>query len=242
MFICPDLMARDIVVIDPGHGGRATGATGYWGTYEKDITLKIALYVRDFLQKQGIKVIMTRHKDVDIPLKVRSEIANRVQASVFVSIHCNASLSLKPDGVETWIVGHGVNPYETDDTSSLQGPQNIVMTLWSVQNFALLVQSLLLADSIQSSIVRMIPDVTNRGIKRAGYAVLHYCRRPSVVVETGFITNKEEGKRLSTPAYQKRLARAIGKGIIHFLSIQKKKNLLMYLLQRQRLHMRLLKK
>lgn len=208
--------ARPVVVLDPGHGGKARGAEGYYGVYEKVVTLKIALYLKEFLEEKGIDVVLTRTGDWDLPLKMRSNVANTLQACCFVSIHCNASLDLSPSGVETWVYGNGVNPYELDPTRVPPGAK-ILIPLAQLKSLGLLLESLRLAMSIQHQLVTLLRPVKDRGVKRAGYAVLHYCKRPAVVVETGFITNPTEGKRLLMPGYQRTIARAIGRGIIKFL-------------------------
>ena len=166
VFSCA-VMARPVVVIDPGHGGEAAGAEGYYGVYEKDVTLKISLYLKAFLEERGFDVVMTRTGDWDLPLKERSEVANTVDACCFVSIHCNASVDLEPQGVETWVVGNGVNPFEIDPTQNIPEALVGLRLINGLKAMGLLMRSLHLAFEIQKSLVTSIRGVKDRGIKRA---------------------------------------------------------------------------
>jgi len=228
--------ARPVVVIDPGHGGAATGCEGYYGIYEKVVTLKIALLVRKYLEKQGIDVVMTRWGDWDLPLHARADVANTVKSACFVSIHCNASLNLKPQGVETYTYGNGNNEYEPDQMFDADktpavsglGPEQ------ALKAYGHAIESHVLALSIQQSLINGLKSVRDRGVRQARYAVLHYNHRPAVVAEVGFLTNEKEGKRLLDVAYQDKIARLVTKGIMIFLDRQKK-GALRYLTNR-RLH------
>jgi len=97
------------VCIDPGHGGSQPGAVGYFGTKEKDITLQVALQLRDVLKNAGVEVVMTRESDKDVrtakqpnELQARCDVANNSKADVFVSVHCNAADDRTAHGTETW--------------------------------------------------------------------------------------------------------------------------------------------
>ena len=230
--------ARPVVVIDPGHGGAATGCEGYYGIYEKVVTLSIALKVRKYLENEGIDVVMTRWGDWDLPLHDRADVANTVQADCFVSIHCNASLRLSPQGVETYTYGNGSNKYEPDQMVNATGiaPVASTGTEQALDSYGLAMESHVLAISIQQSLIRGLKTVIDRGVRQARYAVLHYNLRPAVVAEVGFLTNEKEGKRLLDTAYQDRIARLLVKGIKLFLS-RKKEGALKYL-GRRRLRLR----
>lgn len=231
------VQARPVVVIDPGHGGAATGCEGYYGVYEKAVTLSIALLVRKYLEKQGIDVVMTRWGDWDLPLHARADVANIVHAACFVSIHCNASLSLKPQGIETYTYGNGSNEYEPDQMFDMgKAPiESVIGTEQALENYGLAMESHVLALSIQQSLVQGLKPAIDRGVRQARYAVLHYNRRPAVVAEVGFLTNEKEGKRLLDPNYQDHVARLLAKGISLFLDRQKT-GALRYLIRR-RIHL-----
>ncbi len=211
-------VARPVVVIDPGHGGAATGCEGFYGVYEKVVTLKVALLVQKYLKQAGISVVMTRRGDWDLPLYARADVANTVHADCFVSIHCNASLDLAPHGIETYTYGPGTNRYEPDQMVGPDVPPvaTILGTQQALQRYGTALESHVLALSIQQSLVRGL-KAKDRGVRQARYAVLHYNRRPAVVAEIGFLTNEDEGKRLLDPKYQDHVARLLVRGIKVFL-------------------------
>ena len=176
--------ARFVVVIDPGHGGKDPGAIGVTGVREVDVILPISLQVARQLERQGIQVVLTRNADYFVELSGRVQIASRVNADLFVSIHANA-INNRPDvyGLETYYYSSGES----------------------------------LARFIHNSILQSL-NIPNRGVRRARFFVLRHSAMPSVLVETGYLTNYEEAARLATPAYQSQMADAIARGIIQYLN------------------------
>jgi len=177
------------ICIDAGHGGSQPGAVGYSGTLEKDITLAVALKLRQILLKQGFSVVMTRESDKDVrttkqpnELQARCDVANKSGADYFVSIHCNASDSLSAHGTETW--------YTEKD-----------------------VKSKVFANCIQSDLVKQIKR-TDRGTKCGNYYVTKYTHMPAVLVELAFISNPEEEKLLKDEIFQWKCALGIANGIL----------------------------
>lgn len=185
----PPLPARDgrtLVVIDPGHGGPIDlGAVGIGGLVEKDIVLEISLQVAQLLQQQGIQVVMTRQDDRDLDLPPRSEIANRVNADLFVSIHANAISMSRPD----------VNGLETFYYDSGKG----------------------LAQDIQASMLEAFP-MNDRGVRQARFHVLRNTKMPAVLVEVGFVTGNYDALILANPQQRIRMAQAIARGILRYIS------------------------
>jgi len=213
-----------IVVLDAGHGGKDPGrpAKSY---IEKDIALSIVLKLGKKLQSlDRVKVIYTRDKDVFVDLKERGRIANDADADLFVSVHCNA-FSNQADGTETYVLGLHANKqnfevakhensviflednyeekYEGFDPNS---PEAVIgMTLMQEE---FLDQSLSLASKIQNNF-RDVLKRKDRGVKQAGFVVLHQTYMPSVLIETGFITNTQEGAFLNSKSGQDKVAESI---------------------------------
>lgn len=188
-------LAGKRIVLDPGHGGTDPGAIGPGGTQEKDVTLPIALAVRDLLVKAGAKVWLTRDTDRDVyapndsaveELGARVAVANANQADVFISIHANASTDASATGTGTYYYRK----------SGYDG---------------------MLADYIQRSVVAAT-GLADRGTVAANLYVTKRTRMPAVLVETAFISNPREEKLLATPAFQQRLAAGIVNGLDQFFS------------------------
>lgn len=209
------------VVLDPGHGGKDPGCV-YAGLKEKDLVLDMALEVKKLLEAnhKDIKVILTRSKDVYIPLEERTAIANAAKADLFISIHINAAKNKNAKGIETYVLNM------TTDKSALetaafenQDVSNNISSLQSILNdIALnskLEESLILAGIVQSNIVKTVktPTKENLGVKKAPFYVLIGAQMPSILVETGFLSNAEEAKKLGSASYKKELSKGIYRGI-----------------------------
>ncbi|RKS53131.1 N-acetylmuramoyl-L-alanine amidase [Gillisia mitskevichiae] len=216
--------SKFVVVLDAGHGGKDPGNRG-GGFQEKDIALNIILKIGAELEKDNnIKVVYTRDSDVFIPLEKRGKIANDAKADLFVSVHCNAHNS-QASGTETFVLGIHRNStnfevakrensvifleenYEvTYDGFDPNSPESSIgMTIMQEEY---LDQSILLADFVQKKFTHDLKR-TNRGVKQAGFIVLHQTYMPSVLIETGFLTNKEEGPYLNSSNGQSKMADAI---------------------------------
>jgi len=224
----------NVIVIDPGHGGKDPGAIGQLGLCEKDVVLKVALKVESLLKKQlpGVKIVMTRDKDVFIPLKNRAQIANKQinknRAGIFLSIHANASYNKKSTGYETFVLSPVASDDEARAVAAMENgiidplPSNstsvgrIISQLLSNEYIR---ESYKLANYIQSGYKRYRPkDVEDRGIKKALFYVLEGTLMPSVLTEIGFITNREEEKRMRDNDYQWKIAKSITDGIVNFVN------------------------
>ena len=214
------------IVIDAGHGGKDFGAVGAIGR-EKDIVLNIALKTGKYIEQNvpGVKVIYTRKTDVFIPLHERAEIANKNNADLFISIHANSNPSSKPYGTETYAMGlhksddnlqvaqlensailqeeNYMENYEGFDPNSAES--YIIFNLF--QNIYL-EQSIDFASYVQNEF-REKAKRRDRGVKQAGFLVLWKTTMPSVLIETGFISNSKEEKYLLTDEGQSYLASAI---------------------------------
>ncbi|CAM0116921.1 hypothetical protein RSOCI_01060 [Rhabdochlamydiaceae symbiont of Dictyostelium giganteum] len=177
--------AKPLVIIDPGHGGGDEGAkVGY--LMEKRLTLTSALMVRKNLEEMGYRVILTRSKDVFIPLSRRVSIANQTKAHLFVSIHYNTSPSEEAQGVEVFYYG----------------PPNLTRTK----------SSRFLGNAILYGITGHTKAVS-RGVKRGNFHVIRETVMPSVLVEGGFMTHAKERSCLRDRLYLEKIARGIAQGI-----------------------------
>ena len=221
-----------VVVLDAGHGGHYSGNRGN-GYYEKEIALKIALRVGAQLEKNpDLRVIFTRKKDVFVDLIERANIANRADADLFVSIHCDAFTSSKAFGAGTFVLGLHENErnfkvaqkensvifleenYEQKyDGFNPNDPESVISLILMQETY--LDQSIVAASTIQKSFVNNLKR-KDRTVKQAGFVVLKYTYMPSVLVETGFLTNISEGAFLNSSKGQNQMAVAIAKAIINY--------------------------
>lgn len=224
-----------VVILDAGHGGKDAGNTGN-NYFEKDIALKIVLKVGQQLEKyEDLKVIYTRKTDVFIPLDKRAEIANKANADLFVSIHCNGVGNSSPSGTETFVLGlhrnednleiamkeNSVIKFEDDyqikyDGFNPESPESYIG--FTIMQEEFLDQSALLANFVQNHFQKKM-SLKNRGVKQAGFLVLRETYMPSVLIETGFLTNKNEGAFLNSNKGQNQLANAIVDGINDYKNI-----------------------
>jgi len=218
------------IVIDPGHGGKDPGAVGYTGKQEKDVVLSVAEILKNQLLKEGFEVFLTRDTDEFVSLKSRTERANQVKADLFVSLHCNASKSREADGVEVYFLSTAktneariVEALENSVVEKYEGEQalakydDLSYILMDMAQSEQLEESSNLALKIQANLVT-ISKASDRGVKQAGFYVLKGAYMPAILVEMGFISNKEEEKQLIDYNHQKNLAEAICQGIIAFKS------------------------
>jgi N-acetylmuramoyl-L-alanine amidase len=214
------------VVIDPGHGGKDPGSLTK-RVYEKDIVLAIALKLGNYIKSNlpDVQVIYTRSTDVFIPLNQRAEIANKNQADLFISIHANKTDHSSPRGTETFAMGlsrveqnlevakkeNAAIQWEDDYKEKYQGydPNSAEsFIIFSYVQNTYLKQSLDLANLIQEQFTDHAQRV-NRGVKQAGFLVLWKTAMPGVLIESGFISNPEEEKFLTSSNGQDIIAASI---------------------------------
>jgi N-acetylmuramoyl-L-alanine amidase len=229
------IQAQDpfVVVLDAGHGGKDPGNSGFRNKYqEKKIVLNITLEIGEKLESQpGIKVIYTRKRDVFVDLIERAEIANKVDADLFVSVHCDAHTS-QAYGAGTFVLGLHANQrnfevakrensviyYEEDFERKYDGfdPNNPESAIGlTLMQEAYMNQSIVAADKIQKRFVKNLKR-KDRTVKQAGFIVLKYSYMPSVLVETGFLTNNKEGAYLNSTKGQAEMAATIADAIIDY--------------------------
>jgi N-acetylmuramoyl-L-alanine amidase len=173
-----------LVVIDPGHGGKDSGAPGLGGLLEKDVVLPISTQLGRILEQNGVQVVLTRDADFFVELQGRVDIAKRVNATLFVSIHANS--------VDNRADVNGLEVYYYDSGYAL-------------------------AETVRQTILENISTLNNRGTRKARFYVLRKNTMPAILVETGYMTGREDNPRLGSPDYQNRMAEAIARGILNYL-------------------------
>ena len=219
------------VVIDPGHGGKDTGAIGPHGVREKDVALAIAEKLAARLRSQGLAVVLTRDRDVFVPLDERTRIANQAHADLFVSVHCNAARRRKLQGVETWTLNVASDHYAArlasfENAADEHTVSDLRLILADLATKANAGDARELAQAVQSSLVRTlrsrVGSVRDNGIKQALFYVLLGTHMPSILVETAFLSNPGEERRLRSAKYQEGAADAIARGLRDFLDGRRK--------------------
>ncbi len=221
------LTARRIV-IDPGHGGHDPGTIGNGGLQEKDLVLDIALRLERLLSDElGVEVVMTRDKDVFIPLEERTAIANAKEADLFLSIHANSSRSRKARGIETYYLNFAGTPH----AEAVAARENAVSS-GTMNDLQGLVKAIMLnskipesrdfAAAVQESLVRHARGVDSgtrdRGVHTAPFYVLIGATMPSVLAEIAFVSHPDEEKLLKKSAYRDTIARSLLGGVRSYLA------------------------
>ena len=216
------------IVIDPGHGGRDSGAIGQSGAKEKDIVLDIGLRLQRLIEETlGMKVVMTRTEDIFVPLESRTMIANRHRADFFISLHVNAAPRSRAVGFEAYFLsrepsdlGARASAVRENTALNLEGvgqeaQRGLKSVLWDLTQTLYVKESSELAELLLNELGRRL-QVDNRGVKSAPFFVLIGAAMPSVLVEVAFITNPDEEQKLELEAYRQQIAQALLAGIAKF--------------------------
>ncbi len=219
----------DVVVIDPGHGGKDPGAIGPNGVYEKDVVLGIAKRLKKLLEgRLKIKVYMTRDSDKFISLKERTRFANQKAGKLFISIHANWNPNRRVRGTSTYFLGlaksdealeiaqreNAVIQYEGDQRDYSEYDDERIILATMAQN-AYNKESQDLAAIIQKQL-NSRTNLPDRGVKQAGFYVLVGASMPNVLVETAFISNRTEEKLLKKSSFQQRVAESLFESVKRF--------------------------
>lgn len=221
------------LVIDPGHGGKDSGAVGAYSK-EKDINLAVALALGKLIEQgcPDVKIIYTRKTDVFIPLQERANIANRAKADLFISIHTNAvPAGHQAMGAETYTLGmhraadnlavakreNAVIKYEKDYQQTYEGfdpnsSESYIM--FEIMQSTYMTQSVELAKCIQNQYIKQ--GRINKGVHQAGFLVLRQVSMPSVLTELGFISSPSEEAYLSSAEGRAALAQSIYQGFVNY--------------------------
>ena len=215
------------IALDPGHGGRAAGAPGIGGLSEKEITLDIAVRLRELIYRRiGLQVFMTREDDVDLDLDSRTEKANNWEADLFVSIHANAYRVNDVRGPETYFLSDAASDTIASGVAQREnegGPQVVRgvdgqaldFILWDLAHTQHLRESSLLAEEIQQS-MNGLWQLRDRGVKQAPLRVLKGATMPAVLVELGYLSNPDDAAMIADSGFRQQLAEALFRGINNF--------------------------
>ena len=220
-----------VVTLDPGHGGEDPGAIGPNGTYEKDVVLKIALKLQERINKSTVngnplRAFMTRDKDYFVPLHKRVEKARRVQSDLLISLHADAFYTARPQGASVFALStRGATSAaarwmaKKENAADLVGGINmdsadatVSRAMLDMSTSAQIKDSMKLGEAMLGQLGKVGKLHKPRG-EQAGFAVLKAPDIPSVLVETAFISNPDEERRLNSQDYQNKLADALMRGI-----------------------------
>lgn len=224
----------NIIVIDPGHGGKDPGnlGTGRYKDHEKDVSFDVSLLVKQYIEENlpGTKALLTRDDNQFIELYQRTVIANRANADLFISIHCNANDNHRAYGTESFVLGMGEKDQRLNKTAQLENAARLLEDNWETNyekldasnpaaiialrayQDAFLEQSISIADEIQHQFEGRVKR-RNRGVKQQPLAVLRGSTMPAVLVELGFLTNPGEEDFLQSNRGKELLASAIYRAI-----------------------------
>lgn len=229
----PDMARLVTVALDPGHGGEDPGAVGAAGSYEKHVTLEIARRLKAKIDAQpNMRAMLTRDDDYFVPLHQRVNKARRVQADLFVSIHADAFVRPDARGSSVFVLSErGASSAaarylaQKENDADLIGGVNIAgardshlaRTLLDLSQTATINDSMKVGKAVLNEL-GSINTLHNGGVEEAGFAVLKAPDIPSILVETAFISNPEEERRLNDDAYQDKMANAILRGIKRYFT------------------------
>jgi N-acetylmuramoyl-L-alanine amidase len=213
------------IVIDPGHGGRDYGAPGYLkGVHEKDVVLQISRRLAKKIREElKYNVYLTRSSDQFLTLEERTAIANTQNADLFISIHTNSHRDRRAHGIETYFLNlatddDAIRVAAMENATSTKNISDLQTILSDLMQNAKINESSRLAGYVQTSMVKHLQSkrysrIRDKGVKQAPFYVLLGAQMPAILVETSFISNPRECKRLTNPRYQERLCEAIINGI-----------------------------
>lgn len=216
------------IIIDAGHGGKDPGAQGISGLKEKTVVLDIARHVKDYLQEAGLKVILTRDKDEFVSLADRTEIASKTNADLFISIHANSNPSKKTEGMEVYYCKTS-SKRDLDEEQRTKNERTFVKRLNSKHTPMLqeIVADMMYVHKVSQSedlAKRIVNDSSvdigspNRGARPCRFFVVRNTLIPAVLVEVGYLTNRNEERKLSSATYRQKLAVSIARSIIKYVT------------------------
>ena len=210
------------VVIDPGHGGKDTGAISDSHVHEKGVVLELALILRDLLVDRGYDVRLTRERDIYLPLRERTRMATMQGADLFVSVHANHAAHTGASGIETYYLAlasdeTAQHTAARENSGAGYGIKELDKLVTKIIAESKSVESRRLAQCIQTQLIASTKAI-DRGVKHAPFVVLIGTKVPAVLVEIGFLSHPTEAEKLTKKTYQREVAEAIAKGIDRYVS------------------------
>ncbi len=231
--VSTSVLAGPLVVIDPGHGGSQGGAASPGGQLEKNVALSVAKLLKASLEKDlDATVRLTRDTDASLHLSQRVELANKLHPDLFLSIHCNSMPTVRQkhvnEGIETYFLSASASGEEARKVAAREnaevgvqskGPSGDTLSfiLADLQRSETHGDSSRLAYSVHEALIEET-HATNRGVQQAPFYVLMGLAAPAVLIEIGFISHPAESAKLTDPAYQAQVAKAITTGVKTFLA------------------------
>ncbi len=220
-----DKLPPPVIIIDPGHGGKDPGAISKYHIREKNLVLSISKKLAASLRKIAkAEVYLTRHTDQFITLGARDEIANQHQCDLFLSIHANASKSPKAKGLEIYYLNKATDSASArlasrENRGSSKKKKEMEMILSDLVQTAATEESAELAAQVKGRLEIRLQQYDMKGlhVKTALFYVLVGAKCPSLLIETGFVTNSQEASRMKKAGYQKEMADAIAEGVRGYL-------------------------
>jgi N-acetylmuramoyl-L-alanine amidase len=213
------------IVLDPGHGGKDPGTVGGRGTEEKTLNLAFAMTLADILRAQyGYEVLLTRTDDTFIPLGQRPRIANKWNADLFISLHCNASLSAQLHGFEVYFLSEKASDAHADAVARTENaplaleegggqvPSQLQALLRSLVKNANINDASLLGSLVDRQVNKDL-KTKSRGVQQAAFYVLRGAEMPAVLVETGFLSNTKEEKLLQNPNFRRQIMEGVANAV-----------------------------
>ena len=213
------------VIIDPGHGGRDPGATGYQGLREKDVALRLARALGKELETKGFRVVYTREDDRTIGLEERTAIAEANRGDVFVSLHANSAPRRSVSGIETYYLDqenerHSLRVAARENGIDRSQVNDLQKTLTRLRVSEASVQSRRLATFVHRQVVAGVGGkygkIRDLGVKKGPFYVLFLSNMPAILVEAGFLTNRREARRLRNGDYLDGIAAQIATGLVRY--------------------------
>lgn len=219
------------VVLDPGHGGLASGTTGPGGISEKTLTLDIAVRLRELIYRRiGLQVFLTRESDYDVPLDQRTEKANNWRGDLFISIHANGYRLADIRGPETYFLSAAASDRIAREVAASENagatPANaapprrapdpsLQFILWDLAQTQHLRESSMLAETVQANLSHLW-QLRDRGVKQAPFRVLKGATMPAILVEVGYLSNNQDAALLADPSFRQQIAEALFQSIRTF--------------------------
>jgi N-acetylmuramoyl-L-alanine amidase len=229
-----DLPGIRTIVIDPGHGGTETGAIGPSGVVEKDLTLQLAAELEQELERRlGVRVVLTRNEDANLPHETRTAIANQNKADLFISLHLNSALGSGAHGAETYFLSLQATDSRAEAAAAAENParmgaaapadaedpdlRDLQLILWDLAQTHHLGESQRFATMVQRELNETL-QLRDRGVKQAPFLVLMGAAMPAVLVELGFLSNPDEEAKLQDPGYRSRLVDSLTRAVARYKS------------------------
>ena len=228
---------RKTIIIDPGHGGKDSGAVGLYKNLEKNITLKVGLLLRDkFKKKTNYRVILTRDKDFFIKLRNRTKLAKKNNADIFISLHADYHRKSRTRGISFYTLSENASDKEAAALARRENRADLIdgvdLSSESSEVTSILLdltkrETLNQSSSLVNFLIKSFKSDMNllqRSHRYAGFAVLKSLDIPSVLIEMGYLSNKYDSKLLMSDEYQKKISEKIVKAVINYFNWKDQNN------------------